>query len=45
VQRGNAQPQIGTQWYVVTKTGRKKNLAKYSKEGRILMKQAKEASQ
>ena len=45
VQRGNAQPQIGTQWYVVTKTGRKKNLAKYSKEGRILMKQAKEATQ
>jgi hypothetical protein len=45
VQRGNAQPHIGSQWYVVTKTGRKKNLAKYSKEGRILMKQAKEATQ
>lgn len=48
---GNAQPsqsknvkgaQLGTQWYVVTKTGRKKNLAKYSKEGRTLMKQAKQ---
>jgi cold shock CspA family protein len=34
--------QLGTQWYVVTKTGRKKNLAKYSKEGRTLMKQAKQ---
>lgn len=31
-----------TQWHVVTKTGRKKNLAKYSKEGRMLMKQAKQ---
>lgn len=34
--------QLGTQWYTVTKTGRKKNLAKYSKEGRTLMKQAKQ---
>lgn len=34
--------QLNAQWYVVTKTGRKKNLAKYSKEGRTLMKQAKE---
>jgi cold shock CspA family protein len=34
--------QLGSQWYVVTKTGRKKNLAKYSKEGRTLMKQAKQ---
>lgn len=33
---------LGSQWYVVTKSGRKKNLAKYSKEGRMLMKQAKE---
>lgn len=33
---------LGTQWYMVTKSGRKKNLAKYSKEGRMLMKQAKE---
>lgn len=33
---------LGSQWYVVTKTGRKKNLAKYSKEGRALMKQAKQ---
>lgn len=28
------------QWHVVTKTGRKKNLAKYSKEGRMAMKAA-----
>jgi cold shock CspA family protein len=33
---------LGSQWYVVTKSGRKKNLAKYSKEGRMLMKQAKD---
>lgn len=33
---------LGSQWYVVTKTGRKKNLAKYSKEGRTLLKQAKQ---
>lgn len=33
---------LGSQWYVVTKAGRKKNLAKYSKEGRMLMKQAKD---
>ena len=30
------------QWLVVTKTGRKKNLAKYSKEGRAAMKMAKQ---
>lgn len=34
--------QMNAQWYVVTKSGRKKNLAKYSKEGRTLMKQAKQ---
>jgi cold shock CspA family protein len=34
--------QLNAQWYVVTKSGRKKNLAKYSKEGRTLMKQAKQ---
>ena len=34
--------QLNTQWYVVTKSGRKKNLAKYSKEGRTLMKQVKQ---
>ena len=34
---------LGSQWYVVTKSGRKKNLAKYSKEGRVLMKQAKDS--
>lgn len=28
------------QWHVVTKSGRKKNLAKYSKEGRLAMKAA-----
>jgi CspA family cold shock protein len=28
------------QWHVVTKTGKKKNLAKYSKEGRMAMKAA-----
>jgi hypothetical protein len=33
---------LGSQWYVVTKTGRKKNLARYSKEGRTLLKQAKQ---
>jgi cold shock CspA family protein len=47
VQRHNGNGQhtngtIGSQWYVVTKSGRKKNLAKYSKEGRVLMKQAKQ---
>lgn len=31
------------QWYVVTKSGRKKNLAKYSKQGRTAMKMAKQA--
>lgn len=30
------------QWLVVTKSGRKKNIAKYSKEGRAMMKQAKQ---
>lgn len=34
--------QLNAQWYVVTKSGRKKNLAKYSKEGRTLMKQVKQ---
>lgn len=38
----NGSVQLGAQWYVVTKSGRKKNLAKYSKEGRTLMKQAKQ---
>jgi cold shock CspA family protein len=38
---GKFSPANMTQWYVVTKTGRKKNLAKYSKEGRQAMKQAK----
>lgn len=32
-----------SQWYVVTKSGRKKNLAKYSKQGRTAMKLAKQA--
>jgi len=32
-----------SQWYVVTKSGRKKNLAKYSKDGRTAMKMAKQA--
>jgi cold shock CspA family protein len=36
------QSQTPGQWLVVTKTGRKKNLAKYSKEGRAAMKLAKE---
>lgn len=31
-----------SQWHVVTKNGRKKNLLKYSKEGRMAMKQAKQ---
>jgi cold shock protein len=30
------------QWLVVTKSGRKKNIAKYSKEGRMAMKQGKD---
>lgn len=40
--KANGNVQLGSQWYVVTKTGRKKNLAKYSKEGRMLMKQVKQ---
>lgn len=39
---GKFTPNNISQWYVVTKSGRKKNLAKYSKEGRLAMKQAKE---
>ena len=39
---GGPAVQLNAQWYVVTKSGRKKNLAKYSKEGRTLMKQIKQ---
>lgn len=39
---GKFTPNNISQWYVVTKSGRRKNLAKYSKEGRLAMKQAKE---
>lgn len=40
--KGGPAVQLNAQWYVVTKSGRKKNLAKYSKEGRTLMKQIKQ---
>ena len=40
--RQTVYPTMPPQWYVVTKTGRKKNLAKYSKEGRTAMKQYKQ---
>lgn len=41
-QTSQTQSTTPSQWHVVTKTGRRKNLAKYSKEGRLAMKQAKQ---